>query len=271
MKIRLFLIMGLLCVLCEQTFALNFMGPPIAELNQGQWSVGYNYSYSIQDLDKTRQNWSVINGGVITGTGEGQLRIEDLAVQRHYASINWGFADWWETYVRLNLSETKGDIHWLISDTTAGYNFDNDIDYGWGTKVTFKKNDTTAWGAAFHMNWLDTSMSKREDISGSGPWEDEVTIDVYDMLFVVGPTVDMDGWKLYGGPFYYYLSGDYYFQRNFLELDVIDLEKADLEEDGNFGGYIGAVFDIAEDCDLTAEFSFTSGGWGLGAGIAQKF
>jgi hypothetical protein len=49
------------------------------------------------------------------------------------------------------------------------------------------------------------------------------------------------------------------------------LEKADIEEDGNFGGYIGAVMDVAEDCDLTAELSFTSSGWGLGAGIAQKF
>ena len=63
--------------------------------------------------------------------------------------------------------------------------------------------------------------------------------------------------------------------RNHLELaqnlGLIDLERADLEEDGNFGGYIGAVFDIVEDCDLTTEFSFTSGGWGLGAGVAQKF
>jgi len=271
MKIRLFLVVGLLCVLCEQTFALNFMGPPTAELNRGQWSMGYIYSYSVQDLDKTSQNWFIVNGGAVTGAGEGRFRIEDLTVQRHYAGINSGFADWWETYVRLGLSETKGDIHRLITDSTDGYNFDNDLAWGWGTKVTFKKSGTTAWGAGFHMNFLDTSVSKTEDVSESGPWVDDVSIDTYDMLFVIGPTVDMGSWKLYGGPFYYHLSGEYHFERDFLELGTINLEKADIEEDGNFGGYIGAVMDIAEDCDLMAELSFTSDGWGLGAGIAQRF
>lgn len=271
MKIRLFLVNGLLCFLCTQAFALNFVGPPTAELNQGQWSVGYNYSYSTQDLDKTRQNWYMINDGVVTSTGKGQLRIEDLSIQRHYAGINYGFTDWWEIYARLGLSEVKGDIHRLIEDTESGYNFDSDFAWGWGTKLTFNQKDTIAWGASLQMNWLDTSVSKTEDISGSGPWKDEVTIDTYDMLLVVGPTVDMGGWKLYGGPFYYFLSGDYEFERNFLDLNYIERESADIEEDSNFGVLIGAVLDLAENCDLTAEFSFTGDGWGLGAGIAQKF
>jgi hypothetical protein len=121
------------------------------------------------------------------------------------------------------------------------------------------------------MNFLDTSVSKTEDIAESGPWEDDVTLDTYDMLFVVGPTVDMGGWKLYGGPIYYNLSGEYLFERNFLELNTINMEKADIEEGSSVGGYIGAIMDIAKDCDLIAELSFISDGWGLGAGIAQKF
>lgn len=269
MKIRLFLVIGLLCFLCTQAFALNFMGPPTAELNQGQWSVGYNYSYSRQDLDKTRQDWFMINDGVVTSTGEGEMRIEDLSIQRHYASINYGFTDWWEIYARLGLSEVKGDIHWLIEDTESGYNFDNDFAWGWGTKLTFKKSDTIAWGASLQMNWLDTSVSKTENLSGSG--SDDVTIDTYDMLLAVGPTVDMGGWKLYGGLFYYSLSGDYEFERNFLDLNYIERESADIQEDHNGGAFFGAVVDIAENCDLTAELSFTSDGWGLGAGIARKF
>ncbi len=271
MKIRLFLVMGLLSFLSAQAFALNFMGPPTAELNEGQWSLGYNYSYSTQDLDKTRQQWFMIDDGVVTATGEGQLRIEDFRVQRHYLGINCGLADSWEIYARLGLSQAKGDIHWLIVDNTAGYDFDDDFAWSWGAKVTFKKSDTIDWGAAFHMNWLDTSMSKTDDISGIGLRRDKVSLDTYDMLLVVGPTVDMGGWKLYGGPFYYYLSGEYHFERNFLELNYMDMEKANIEEDGNVGGLVGAVLGIAEDCDLTAEFSFTSDGWGLGAGIAKMF
>jgi hypothetical protein len=271
MKIKLFLVMGLLCFLSAQTFALNFMGPPTAELNQGQWSVGYNYSYSVQDLDKTRQNWSLINDGVVTSTGEGQLRIEDLSVQRHYVGINTGFTDWWEIYTRLGFSDVKGDIHWLDVDSKAAYNFDNDFAWGWGTKITFKKSDTIAWGASLHMNWLDTSTSKTEGASGSGPWRDTVRIDTYDTLLAVGPTIDMGGWKLYGGPFYYSLAGDYEHERDFFELNLVEREDARIEEDSSFGVFVGAVVDLNENSDLTAELSFTSDGWALGAGVAKKF
>lgn len=271
MKIRLFLVVGLICLMCTQTFALSFMGPPTAERNQGQWSVGYNYSYSVQDLDKVRQDWVMISDDTITSTGEGQLRIEDLTVQRHYIGINCGFTDWWELYARIGLSDVKGDVHWFDDERKIGYNFDSDYAWGWGTKVTFRKSDAVAWGAALHLNWLDTDTGKIEDVSGSGPWKDTVRIDTYEVLFAVGPTVDMGGWKLYGGPFYYSLDGDYFWERNFFELDNIEREDAHIKEDGSFGAFIGAVVDLADSSDLTAEVFFTSDGWGLGAGISQKF
>ena len=266
MKIRLFLVMGLMCFLCTQAFALNFMGPPTAELNQGQWSVGYNYSYSVQDLDKTKQDWFLENDGVVTSTGKGELRIEDLTVQRHYVGINCGFTDWWEIYARIGFSDVKGDIHWLGVDSKTGYNFDNDFAWGWGTKITFKKSDTVAWGASLHMNWLDTSTSKTGDGS-----KDTVSIDTYDTLLAVGPTIDMGGWKLYGGPFYYSLAGDYEYERNFFELKLVEREDANIQESSDFGAFVGAVVDLTENSDLTAELSFTSDGWTIGAGIAKKF
>lgn len=271
MKIRLLLVMGLLCFLSAQTFALSFMGPPTAQHNQGQWSVGYNYSYSVQDLDKSRIDWFMISDDATTSIGEGHLEFEDLTVQRHYVGINCGFTDWWELYARVGLSDVKSDIHWIEDERNAGYNFDTDYAWGWGTKLTFKESDTAAWGAALHLNWLDTSTAKTVNIPGSGPRRDTVTIDTYEVIFAVGPTVDMGGWKLYGGPFYYALDGDYDWERNFFKLDYIEREDAHIEEDGSFGALIGAVVDLADDSDLTTEVFFTSDGWGLGAGIAQKF
>jgi hypothetical protein len=271
MKIRLFLVIGLLCSFSAQTYALSFMGPPTAERNQGQWSVGYNYSYSVQDLDKVRQNWIMISDGATTSTGEGRLRFEDLTVQRHYIGINCGFTDWWELYARIGLSDVKGDIHWFDDERKIGYDFDDDYAWGWGTKVTFKKSDTVAWGAALHLNWLDTSTAETVNIPGSGPRRDTVTIDTYEVIFAVGPTIDMGGWKLYGGPFYYDMDGDYERHVNFFELDSIEREDAKIKEDGSFGAFAGAVMDLADNSDLTAEIFFTSDGWGFGAGIAHKF
>ena len=272
MKIRLFLVMGLLCLMSSQSFALSFMGPPTAELEPAQYKIAYIYSYSIQDLDKVTQDWLMISDGTVTSSGESQVRLEDFSVQRHYVGFNAGVTNWWEIYLRLGLSDVKSDIHLFDDEQKISYNFDNDFAWGWGTKITFKKSDTVAWGVSLNMNWLDdTSVTKTEDISESGPWRDKVSIDTYDTLLAVGPTVDMGGWKLYGGPFYYRFDGDYLRERNFFELNSIEREEATLEEDGSFGAFVGAVVDLAEKSDLTAELSFTSEGWAAGAGIAQKF
>jgi hypothetical protein len=271
MKIRLFFVMGLTCLMYTQTFALSFMGPPTAELNRGQFSVGYIYSYSVQDLDKVSENWSVINDGVITSTGKDQLKIEDLSVQRHYIGINCGLMDWWEIYGRIGLSDVKGDVHLFGQEQESGYNFDNDFAGGWGTKITFKKNDTVAWGASLHMNWLDTSTSTTEYIFGSGVRKDNVNIRTYDILLAVGPTINMGGWKLYGGPFYYSLDGHYDREQNLFGLNYIEKEDANIQEGSDFGAFVGAVVDLSENSDLTTELSFTSEGWALGTGIAKKF
>jgi hypothetical protein len=272
MKVRLCLASGLLCFLmCTQVGAFGFMGPPTAQLDQAQWSAGYDYSYSTQDLDETRQNWYLITGGVVTDSGKGRMRIEDLTVQRHYAGINYGLNDRWEVFLRGGVAETEADIHWLIVDEQSAYDFDADVAFGWGTRVTLAKQDTIDWGAMVQMNWLDISASKRGTDPTNGPWKDDVDIDSYDLLVAGGPVIDMTGWKVYAGPFYYYLSGDYSFRRTYTTVDLIDREKADLEAGSDFGGFVGAKFDLCEKSSVTVEFSATGDGWSAGVGAAITF
>ena len=106
----------------------------------------------------------------------------------------------------------------------------------------------------------------------TGSEEQQIDWETYDLLIAVGPTVDMGGWNLYGGPFYYMLDGD---------LDMEGYEtwatgtgiweaSGDLEADG-IGGFVGAQFTLMEKCDLTAEFSFTGDGMAIGAGVAVLF
>ena len=269
---RKFMVAGviLLCSL-SNVFALSFLGSPTAELDKSQTRIGYNYSQSMQDLEKTKQDWYVIDTGVVTGSGQGQLRIEDLNIQRHYAGINYGLGDQWEVFVRLGLTEVKGDIHWLVVDSTSGYNFDSDFTWGWGTKVTLLEDDKIDWGASFQMNWLDINANKTGTDAINGPWKEDFELDAYDMLFAFGPKIDMGGWELYGGPFYYYFSSDYDWQRNYYTINSIDKECADLEAGSNFGGFLGAQCNLSESSTMTVELSATGDGWGVGAGATFKY
>jgi len=129
------------------------------------------------------------------------------------------------------------------------------------------------------MNWLNTSRSDKgtyEDSEYYESWKEKADLKTWDLLIAVGPTIDMGGWRLYGGPFYYYLSGDLSYKETGEWEEYVDgldsgywtyKESADLRAKDNFGGYLGAEIDVSKNCNANIEFSATASGWGAGAGL----
>ena len=279
MKTRL-LVLGVVLVvvgLCASSvFAV--IGPPTAGLSKGQWSGGLDYSYSTQGLDKT-----ILEGTYVdflhpsnSGPTSDNVKFKDLKTQRYYGTIGYGIDDWWELTLSLGVADVKST--YKNTDEAGaewnGVNLKNDFAWGWGTKFTFARQDKVNWGVAVQMNWLDTSRSDTFS-NGSHLYDRTMNLSTYDMLVAVGPTVDMGGWKLYGGPFYYFLNGDLdekYTRYDSGVLRAINKESGDISEKDNFGGYIGAQFELAKNLGMTVEFSSTGGGsYGLGTGITVKF
>jgi hypothetical protein len=279
------LLLGLVFVVVgvwtPNVFAFGYIGQPTAELNKGQWSAGFNYSYSTQDLDTTKMKWSELEYGDFADDpafGSFKMENKDFDTQRYLGRIVYGLNDSWEVYGQLGGADVKGKFR-EVGDTDwddTSINFDNDFTWGWGTKITFAKQPKTNWGVALQMNWLNTSWSDKGSDEWDGvseSWQETVDLDTWDLVIAVGPTVDMGGWKLYGGPFYYYLSGDYdrtekgTWTADDFSGGWIEKESGDLEADSNFGGYIGAQVDISKTCNASLEFSATGDGWGAGAGL----
>jgi hypothetical protein len=254
---RMMKLLGLLvAIMSVNAFGVGILGTPTAELDQGQWNIGFNYAYLSTDLATTTMKSS---------EGSYKLEINDNNVNRYYGSIGYGLTSAWEAYVQLGWADVKANVKEPGEpDSGGGLNFDNDFAWGWGTRYTFYEQDKVRWGVTVQMNWLDTSFDEK------GPdWKTTIDYSDYDLLVGVGPTVDMGGWKLYGGPFYYMLDGD-------LDVKGVDAgdawkESGDLEEDSNFGGFIGAQCTVMEKYDVTTEFSFTGDGWAVGAGIYYAF
>ena len=273
----------ILASLCTSVFAAGFLGPPTAGLKKGQWGTGYNYSYSSQGLDRATVKWRELDWDddeMLTDTyhWSSELKLRSVNVNRHYWNINYGVRDWWELYFQLGLADVKANAKEVEDDgdiSKWGMNFDNDICFGWGTKFTFYKGEKVSWGTALQMNWLDTQWGGKGSDAGD-VWKDTVDLKTWDLLLSIGPTVDMGGWKLYGGPFYYYLAGDYDYTEkgswDYGEGDSgtwRDKGHANLEA-SHFGGFLGAQFDISKNTSATVEYSFTGDGWAVGTGILIK-
>lgn len=63
----------------------------------------------------------------------------------------------------------------------------------------------------------------------------------------MGPVIKFDGFKFYGGPFYYCMEGE-------IEIEFAgSVTGFDLKEESRFGGYAGVIVDLGPDAAVTAE------------------
>lgn len=283
---KMIMLLGLLvAIMSVSAFGAGFLGTPTAELEKGQWSAGFSYTFIDMDLDTitlTEDWWEFDAAGLLVDSETGEkfkLDMKDVKTQRYYGTIGYGVEDWWEVFVQLGFADVKGktrDAPPDPGDDWEGLNLDNDFAWGLGTRITFHEQNNIRWGTSIQMNWLDTSFDEKDSYEENGETVAEtfqIDYKTYDLLIAVGPTVDMGGWKLYGGPFYYYLSGDLDAKGTETWSDGSDMWKAsgDLEANSNFGGFVGAQFELTGNCDMTTELSFTGDSWAIGTGIVWKF
>jgi hypothetical protein len=239
MNKKVFVVVLLMFGLAGSALALAPMGPPTAGLKTGQFRVGVEYSYSDEDMEVESETIDNVTSNMIFG------------------NLGYGIMDEWEVFVRLGMANVEADDVWGSGVDVSG---DFQFAWGFGTKVTFLKQEDLNWGALFQMTWL-----KSED----DPllWGTDVEFDFYDMQIAVGPTWKLnDTFSVYGGPFVHLIEGDVD-----LSNDEDESVTGDLNEDSAFGGYIGTEAALSQNTSWYGEFQITGGGWGLATGINWKF
>ncbi|MBN2590181.1 MAG: hypothetical protein JXA96_09990 [Sedimentisphaerales bacterium] len=252
MRLRIITVGLFIVFFSSSVYALT--GPATAQLDKGQWSISGNYFYSSQDMDKVKVKE---NDGDIYN-----LTISDWNMNRYYAQLNYGINDNLQVFGRLGMFDIKAQYKVIGSQSFGGVNFDNDIFYGLGLKYTFAEDETTDWGAAFNINMLNASATEKYN---AGTQEMNVDVDCMEYVFVIGPTIDMDSWNLYGGALCSMLSIDHDHK------DTQGDKGSGDNETVSIGGYIGAQFDISDNYIMSMELQATDNGWGIGAGIEIPF
>jgi hypothetical protein len=267
MKRNIFVLSVLIvAVVCASTaFAVGPLGPPTAELKQGQFGVAVEYGYSDSEIE-------------VSGSGVDDT-IKDFKSNAFIGQPGYGVTDDIEIYGLVGAADARFD----------GFDDGYDIVYGFGTKVTFLKQTDCSWGAMFEMDWREAEDSG-------------VDIDFYEMTIAVGPTIKItDNFRVYGGPFFYILNGDADVETSggvpvpednggietetgsgngfsvkaaeigTLALSDLSSGDYDLEEESSLGGFVGCVLDLNTNTSWYNEFQFTGDSWAFGTGIGWKF
>ncbi|MHC4216753.1 MAG: hypothetical protein ACYSWP_25695 [Planctomycetota bacterium] len=248
MEKKLFLlavVLLLTAVTGSTALAIAPLGPPTAGLEQGQKRVAFEYGYREADLEASGLKVSAWGTMSVSDVYTGSLTLPDVESNAFIANFGYG-------------ATTK------FFDGSYGPYF------GFGTKLTFRKEEQLSWGAMFQMDWTN---SDDDDLFELNFLDDEdVEVEYYEIIVAVGPTYEMnEQLRIYGGPFFYMLDGEYDLEINRSFSDSGLKLSFDIEEESQFGGYVGAEVDVTEKAPLIVELQFTADSWGFGAGIGYKF
>jgi hypothetical protein len=126
--------------------------------------------------------------------------------------------------------------------------------WGLGSRVTFIEKDDVSWGALFQLTSLNAEETGR---LGGGTLDGD--FDVYEYQFAIGPTFDD---TVYFGPFVHFVDGD---------ADLASLGSVDIEQESEFGLYIGIMWELGDNTTLNIEFQGTDDAKLGGIGLVHKF
>jgi opacity protein-like surface antigen len=264
----------IVCLDEPAAFALSPMGPPTAGLKQEDFKIGADFSHSKMDLEFNDGKYVEYLDGWIDASGaESDLKLKDVEINTVYVNLGYGITDNFEVFLRLGGSNAKfnGSTFWPSGDD---YDSNTDFAIGGGIKTTFFEEDKLKIGGLIQIGWseLDGAIRPKE-------WpvaDDTVQFDLIQVQIAVGPSYELtERILIYGGPFLHFVRGDWEDVYNQVDPVTGGLLTSQLswtvEEDSNFGAYIGTQMEIAENSSFMIEYQHTSAADAVGASVAVRF
>lgn len=229
------------CLLSSSALALTPLGPPKAGLKREQHSLGFVFASSEMDLK-------------VSGLGVSET-MPDTESTTYLARLGYGLSDGCELYTLLGFSDLSSE----------GFNGDSQFAWGIGTKFTFAQNDSVTWGGLFQLCSISSEGSFITDVPGYGVLDFDVEAQLFDIQIAVGPTYTQEAFSIYGGPFLHFVDGD-------MDLSALGVTGTfDIEQKSEFGGYVGAQFDLAESSSLFIEYQMTGDASAIAGGLVWRF
>ncbi len=261
--------------------AMPPMGPPRATLQEGQSSFGLEFSHSEMDLEAFGTLKVLDQGAPSWEPYYRKYKIESLKSNMFLGRLGAGLWENWDIFVRFGITDAQDEITEVLANDALGdqyKDFDGSSGFalGLGTRATFYQEGNTTWGGLLQITWSNpdgSSITDANDTYFSGDAE----INYWEVQIAIGPTVEFNNCRFYGGPFLHFINGDLDINGKTKDpttgfvTDRFKNSSFDIKEESQFGGYAGAQWYLGENSSLFTEFQFTNDAWGIGVGTAWKF
>ena len=257
--------------------ALPPMGPPKAFFGEDQWAVDVEFSHGQMDLQGYGKDRESQGAGVWGATTYAKHDIEGLTSNMVFGSLGYGVSENCDVYVRLGAADAQDEISEKRANGAQGNEYrglDGGLGfaYGLGARTTLWQDGDVTWGGLFQLTWSNPgdgsiSLTPRNDTSLNLTGDAE--LDFWEIQVAIGPTLQLDTFSVYGGPFLHVVRGD-------LDISVSGVDafsatwrvesSQDVTEQSQFGGYAGAQWDLDDRSSMYIEYQSTGDAWGVGLG-----
>jgi hypothetical protein len=255
----------------SNAYALDPLGPPVAEIEKDMFRAGIEYSLGEMDLKLIEGNAIVYRNGALLGAGTVEsVTIKDLETDTLYANVGYGIIENYEVFLRMGVAKaTFGDSLWEERE-----DFDSNIDFaiGAGFKATFYQGFDWKVGGIFQVNMTELD-GELESSAWSFSQPHFVEISSTEMQIAIGVNyLRSSRLSIYGGPFVHFISGDfdYKFARIGEDFDTGEYSW-EFNEGPTYGGYIGAQIKAYKNSFANIEYQQTSDAQLIGASFLLKY
>jgi len=265
--------------------ALPLMGPPRALIGQDQWNVGLGYSYSQMDLEASGESREDPGSGIWGPWLGSKHDIKDLTSNLVLGQFGYGVSENVDVFLCLGVSDAQDDMEESTAGVYPGDKYtglDGGLGFAWGlgARATFWKDGDVTWGGLLQVLWENPSEGdislNPEPPTLPNRLTGDVELDLREIQVAVGPTVQLEGFSVYGGPFLHFVEGDIETSVSGLDssgippLDRVELSE-DIKEESELGVYVGLQGEADAETSWYAEYRMTSDAWGLGIGAVRRF
>lgn len=265
-----------MCVCASVAVAGAPMGPSIATLGEGQWSIGGEFAHEQMDMEAAGRVTDTFADPDFFWTQE--FEIEDLASNMAFANFAYGVCDNWNIFVRVGAADASDDLTLPAADSGAveqqdGFDGGYGLALGVGTRATFCRRGPWSFGGLMQVTWFqpgDSDFEITDPFLPDQTWSGDVELDYWQTQVSLAAAYETETWRMWGGPFLQFINGDMDFDG---QVSIAGESGAlswssDLDEAAQIGAHVGGGVSLGEQWDLWAEGQITSDSWLIGIGFA---
>ncbi len=250
------------------------MGPPVAVLGEGQWSIGGEFAHEQMDMEASGQVTDEFSDFFWTQ----EFEIEDLASNMAFANLAYGVCDNWNIFVRVGAADASDDLTLPPADSGAleqqdGFDGGYGLALGAGTRATFCRWGPWSFGGLMQVTWFqpgDSDFEIDDPFIEDETWSGDVELDYWQTQVSLAAAYEAEMWRIWGGPFLQFINGDMDFDGQVsIAGETGPLSwSSDLDEASQIGVHVGGGLDLSEQLNLWVEGQMTGDSWLIGLGIA---